>query len=147
MDLIADFFLSAWGWLALFTFTVLVLLLGNYVLDVIGKPLPRLTGTIFVTLLLLLAVGLLAPQQLMVSLYKLSLFSMAGVAGYWLDRALFPYARPDSYLVNPDYRNSPPVAGDANCPVVMGYRLLMAAAMLRRATIVGGAMLASALGA
>lgn len=147
MGFIGSLFSSPWDWLALFALVALVVSAVRIVLFRVGKHLPRLIGTIFVTLLLLCAVGLLAPQQLVVSLYKLSLFSMAGVAGYWLDRALFPYSRPDSYLVNPDYRNSPPVAGDANCPVVMGYRLLMAAAMLRRAIIVGMAMLASALGA
>lgn len=108
--------------------------------------LPRLSGTIAVTVLLLIAVGLLAPQQLLVSLYKLSLLSMAGVAGYWLDCALFPYARPDGYLTHPTWRDAPQKDGDADCPVVMGYRLTFAAAMLRRAIIVGMAMLASALG-
>ena len=109
--------------------------------------LPRLAGTIAVTVVLLLSIMLLSPQQLPVTLYKLSLLSTAGVAGYWLDCALFPYARPDGYLVNPDYRNASHVAGDADCPVVMGYRLTFAGAMLRRAIIVGCAMLAIGLGA
>ncbi|MDD2722205.1 MAG: putative holin [Gallionella sp.] len=151
MGLIGSFFSSLWAaplyLAALFLTVALALSVGSFVLRRRGKPLPRLTGTILITLLLLLAVGLLAPQQLAVSLYKLSLLSMAGVAGYWLDIALFPYARPDTYLVNPDYRNARPVIGDANCPVVMGYRLTFAAAMLRRSIIVGAAMLTSALGA
>lgn len=151
MGFLGSFFSSLWAGplylAALFLFVALVLFAGTVVLRLRGKPLPRLTGTILVTLLLLVAVGLLAPQQLEVSIYKLSLMSMAGVGGYWLDIALFPYARPDNYLVNPDYRNARPVTGDANCPVVMGYRLTFAAAMLRRSIIVGAAMLASALGA
>ena len=109
--------------------------------------LPRLAGTIAVTVALMTAIGLLAPHQLPVTLYKLSLLSMAGVAGYWLDIALFPYARPDGYLVNPDWRDAPPKVGDADRPVVMGYRLTFAGAMLRRAIIVGCAMLAIGLGA
>jgi hypothetical protein len=54
------------------------------------------------SLFLLLAVALLgllalvSPAQLPVALYKLTLISLAAVAGYWSDRALFPYARPDS---------------------------------------------------
>lgn len=109
--------------------------------------LPRLAGTIAVTVVLLISIMLLAPHQLPVTLYKLSLLSTAGVAGYWLDCALFPYARPDGYLVNPDYRKSTPQVNEADNPVVFGYRLTFAAAMLRRAIIVGCAMLAIGLGA
>jgi len=109
--------------------------------------LPRLAGTIAVTVVLLLSIMLLSPQQLPVTLYKLSLLSTAGVAGYWLDCALFPYAHPDGYLVNPNYHEAPQIKGDADCPVVMGYRLTFAGAMLRRAIIVGCAMLAVGLGA
>ena len=46
--------------------------------------LPRLAGTIAVTVALLLSIMLLSPQQLPVTLYKLSLLSTAGVARYWL---------------------------------------------------------------
>ncbi len=45
-------------------------------------------------LLLAIMVYLIAPQQLPVSLYKLSLVALAAVAGYWIDRSTFPYARP-----------------------------------------------------
>lgn len=44
--------------------------------------LPRLFSWILATLFLLLLVLLLAPQQIPVSLYKLSLITMAGVVGY-----------------------------------------------------------------
>lgn len=93
------------------------------------KPkLPRLSGWIVATALLAALIGLLAPQQLPVSAYKLSLVSMAGVVGYWLDRSLFPYARPDR-LVHHE------------------FALLFALSMIRRAIIVGCAMLAIGLGA
>lgn len=85
---------------------------------------PRLSGWLLVALLLTLAVWWLAPQQLPVTLYKLSLVTVAAVAGYWIDRGLFPYARPDQ------------VADE-----------LINAAMLRRAIIVAAAMLAMGLGA
>lgn len=93
---------------------------------------PRLFGLLLVTVLLLVAIALLAPQQLPVSLYKLSLVCMAGFGGYWLDRALFPYARPGSLLSG--------AATDRTA-------LVFAAAMLRRAIVVGCSMLSIGLGA
>lgn len=88
---------------------------------------PRLWGWALITIVLLVAVWALAPQQLPVSLYKLSLVALAAVVGYWLDRSLFPYARPDRFEFE-----------SVN---------LFAACMLRRAVIVGCAMLAMGLGA
>jgi hypothetical protein len=55
---------------------------------------PRMSGWLAVVVLLLIAVWLIAPHQVPVSLYKLSLVTLAAVVGYWLDRSLFPYARP-----------------------------------------------------
>ena len=86
---------------------------------------PRMTDWLLVTLVLLAAIAVLSPQQLPVSLYKLSLITMAAVVGYWIDRSLFPYARPDSLSLATS---------------------LQAASMLRRAIIVGCAMLAVSLG-
>lgn len=105
---------------------------------------PRLSEWLIATLLLLAVIGLLYPQQLPVSLYKLSLVSMAGVAGYWLDRALFPYARPDDFMAQAVSVGGPFVPKRA---VVPTQQVVFAAAMLRRAIIVGFAMLAIGLGA
>lgn len=118
--------------------------------------LPRLTGWLLVTLLLLAAVWLIAPQQLPVSLYKLSLVSLASVVGYWLDRSLFPYARPDMFLVwRGQEAETTTVAvcdqEDITCTLAVepdeGMALLFAAAMVRRALIVAAAMVAMGLGA
>ncbi len=49
-------------------------------------------------LALLLAVAWIAPQQVPVIVYKVNLILLASVAGYWLDRWAFPYARPDRFL-------------------------------------------------
>lgn len=49
--------------------------------------------------LLAILVYLIAPQQLPVSLYKLSLVALAAVAGYWIDRSTFPYARPHEMML------------------------------------------------
>lgn len=58
------------------------------------NKLPRLTSWWVIALLLSLLVFFIAPQQLPVSLYKLNLIALAAVAGYWIDRSVFPYARP-----------------------------------------------------
>lgn len=91
---------------------------------------PRLIGWLIAAVLLTTLVWWVAPQQLPVTAYKASLVAAAGVLGYWLDRSLFPYARPDDLL-------------EALGPST----LVLAAAMLRRALIVAAAMLAMGLGA
>ena len=59
---------------------------------------PRLSVWLFISIGLLAMLALLNPQQLPVVLYKLSLVSFGAVLGYWIDRALFPYARPHCFL-------------------------------------------------
>ena len=117
----------------------------------------RMKGWLLAALALALLVWLMAPQQLPVSLYKLSLVAMAAVAGYWIDRGLFPYARPDEFLAgDADAQDAPPVTGlepaapDECAPCLAAgdaQPLLLAAAMLRRAVIVAATMLAVGLGA
>lgn len=91
---------------------------------------PRMTKTALLALLLVVAVVLISPQQLPVIVYKLGLVLLAGVAGYILDRGLFPYARPDAFK-------------DSSAELV---RYLFIAAQVRRAVIVAAAMLAVGLG-
>lgn len=95
----------------------------------------RLAGWALLALALSLAVWAIAPQQLPVSLYKIDLVALAGVLGYWLDRGLFPYARPDAWSDLARYGDAP------------GNARVFAACMLRRALVVGAAMLAVGLGA
>lgn len=66
----------------------------------------------------------LAPAQFTVILHKFSLVGLAGVFGYWLDRHLFPYARPHT---------------------LQGDREAFQAATLRRAIVVGASLVAVAL--
>lgn len=98
-----------------------------------------MTGTALVTFILLLAIAAIAPQELQVTLYKISLVTLGGFAGYWVDRELFPYARPDwarlGFLKSPLDESSHATG------------LVFAATMLRRAFIVGCAMLAMGMGA
>lgn len=91
--------------------------------------LPRMADWIIVTILLTILIYLLAPQQLPVTIYKLSLITTAAVLGYWIDRSLFPYARPDNQSF-----------------IDTKAHQLIAAAMLRRAIIVGCAILGVSLG-
>lgn len=118
------------------------------------QRLPRLGGWLLIALALAAAVWLTQPQQLPVSLYKLSLVSLAGVLGYWLDRSLFPYARPDVFL-SLDEVEADQVAvcdgEDDTCTLEAAaddtLLRLMGIAMLRRAIIVAAAMVSMAMGA
>lgn len=88
--------------------------------------LPRLADWIAIAIVLTLVIGIIAPQQLPVTLYKLSLVSLAAAVGYWIDRSLFPYARPDELTLSD---------------------LQTASAYLRRAFIVGACIIGVSLGA
>lgn len=85
---------------------------------------PRLTDWTLVTLALLLALALLAPEQLQVVLYKAGLVTLGAAMGYWIDRSLFPYGRPHECI---------------------GF-LLIGMSMLRRAMIVLACVLGLTLG-
>ncbi|MGE4294024.1 MAG: putative holin [Desulfovibrio sp.] len=96
--------------------------------------LPRMTTPSLVALALLALVALAAPQQLPIIAYKLALVVGAGVAGYGLDRALFPYARPHAVDASGD-------------ELVLDAKLkLFLVAQGRRAVIVAAAMVAVGLG-
>lgn len=90
--------------------------------------LPRMIVSTVLSIALGVVISQLAPQQALVTLYKFSLVTGAGVAGYYLDRELFPYARPDRFL---------------SC----GREAVFAAAQIRRAIIVAAMMLAVGMGA
>lgn len=66
---------------------------------------PRLSLWLFISIVLLALLAVLNPVQLPVVLYKLCLVSLGAVLGYWIDRGLFPYARPHRFLF-PDEPNS-----------------------------------------
>lgn len=97
---------------------------------------PRMAGWMLAATSLTVAGLMLAPQQLPVSIYKFALVLTSACLGYWLDRSIFPYARPDGHLLD--------VQGGAESHTIS---LLMAAAMLRRAVIVAATMLSVGLGA
>lgn len=100
-----------------------------------GQP-PRLWETILLTLALIALIAVIAPHQLGVMAYKLALVTLAGVTGYWLDRRLFPHARPHMFAMHRDEPES----------IKLRRAVLMCAAWIRRALIVSAAMLAIAMG-
>lgn len=110
--------------------------------------LPRTTLWLIVAACLLVAIGLVSPIQLPVVLYKAALIALAVVLGYWLDRGLFPYSRPDGYL-HRDWRVRGPGTtpdGDVDFPVAVGYELVFIGALVRRAILVGAVVLGVAMG-
>lgn len=64
--------------------------------------LPRMVLCLVLTLALMaLSLALQAYQAgtlVAVTAYKAHLMALGGWGGYWLDRALFPYARPDTFM-------------------------------------------------
>lgn len=116
----------------------------------------RLRNWIILAVALLAAIAIISPEQLGVTLYKLSLVSIAAILGYHLDRALFPYASPGSYLLTDwkqgvaDRKSMPGEieysTGGPEYPVATGYELIFAAVLLRRALIVAAICLGVTMG-
>lgn len=107
---------------------------------------PRLLGWLVFTAVIFAGLFFVHPQQMEIALYKLALICLAGVMGYWLDRALFPYARPDGYLVDFWQRGTDEPIGRADYEVVEEYRLVFALVMLRRALIMVAVIIGIGLG-
>ncbi|MEQ9845190.1 putative holin [Pectobacterium brasiliense] len=97
-------------------------------MSLIHKVFPqRLRNWIVLAVILLIVIALVSPAQLSITVYKLSLVSVAVVLGYHLDRALFPYASPGSYLID-DWKSTQgkPVLGvggrnEPEYPIATGY--------------------------
>ena len=111
------------------------------------KRLPRMSICLIFAVFSLAGIAVASPQQLPVILYKLSLVLSAGVAGYWLDRWVFPYARPDGYLKTEWRTHGADWPDDrADFEGEQQHMPAFAAAMVRRALIIAGAMLAVGMG-
>ncbi|MFY3695843.1 putative holin [Achromobacter xylosoxidans] len=109
------------------------------------RRLPRLTTWLVVAALLIVVIGIVSPQQVPVAIYKLSLISLAAVGSYWIDRALFPYARPDGYLKG-DWRCGRCIGYRVDHPIAEGYEIPFMVATIRRTAIASAVILAVALG-
>jgi hypothetical protein len=88
----------------------------------------RMLDWLAISALLVAIIGFTSPHLLLVGLFKLTLQGLAAVVGYRIERSLFPYARPDCFLVG-------------------GRELAFAAAQIRRAIIVAACMIGVGLGA
>lgn len=107
---------------------------------------PRLFSWILFCALLFAGLYFISPQQAMVAYYKFALVIAGGVVGYWFDRAMFPYSRPDGYLKQFWQKGTDEPEGKADFEVVNEYNRVFAAAMIRRAIIVGCTILGVTLG-
>lgn len=109
----------------------------------------RMMDWLLIALALSVLIFFFYPQQLAVSLYKLNLIAMGGFGGYWLDRSLFPYARPDRFYPKDDEDERDIEGGvllfDLDCQ--LQNDMLFAIAQIRRAVIVAAFMIAIGLGA
>ena len=109
---------------------------------------PRMLGWIVCAFSLMGGCLALKPELAALALFKLSLMSLAAVGGYWLDRALFPYARPDRFLTAEPSEST--LMGEtlraASAQALDAAALIFCACMLRRALILLGCLLAVALG-
>ena len=115
---------------------------------------PRLASWWTVALVLSIVVLFFAPAQLPVTLYKLNLIALAAVAGYWIDRSIFPYARPNIDALRlleplPVITATEVEAAEGEFLYANHYGELyyFAATQIRRALIVSATVLAAALGA
>lgn len=104
--------------------------------------LPRLTSFAIITLILTAGIALLAPHLLSVTLYKLSLVTLAAVLGYWIDRAVFHYLRPHDLLEQHDLNSHLDHPDRAEWD-----RIQAAVATIRRAIIMAAVIVAISLGA
>lgn len=107
---------------------------------------PRNSIWLAIAVALLALIAIVSPVQLPVVAYKASLIALAAVLGYWLDRALFPYARPDGYLVRDWRLGTEAPQGDADYPIVPAYLPAFCHAMLRRAIVIAAVVIGVALG-
>jgi len=114
---------------------------------------PRLFGWLFLTLVFLLLALLLQatwPGSVMaVTAYKVHLMALGGWGGYWLDRALFPYDRPHTYLLDdqPEIDDGRPSGQATQVSGVILTAGTFSQSMLRRAIIVAACLICVGLGA
>lgn len=92
---------------------------------------PRLTDWMLITICLVLAIALIQPQQLQVVVYKACLVALGGVIAYWIDRRMFPYARPHEMV-----KRYTKAVSRADEDGAIGHGLVASLAMIRRAIVV-----------
>lgn len=116
-------------------------------------PLPRMLVCLVLTLALMalsLFLQQVAPGSLLaVTFYKAHLMALGGWGGYWLDRGLFPYDRPHTYLLDdqPAIDDGGPCGQATQVSGVILTSGTFSQSMLRRAIIVAACLICVGLGA
>lgn len=116
-----------------------------------NQPLPRMLWWCLIGLVL----GVLAlltqtadpASPIGATLQRAHLLMLGGWAGYWLDRALFPYDRPHQYLLDDTDDDDPLDLSGATNALAVCAGASFGQAMLRRAIVVAACVLAMAHGA
>lgn len=114
--------------------------------EIFNRIFPRNFLFTILAIVSLIALYLLQPLQFGVVCYKLALVFMGATVGYWLDRSLFPYARPDGFLKRCWQHGTEEPEGEADFEVVEGYGWVYAICMIRRALIIFAVVLGLTLG-
>jgi hypothetical protein len=107
---------------------------------------PRLFAWVFFTAVVFAGLYFISPAQAAVAYYKFTLVIGSSLLGYWIDRAIFPYSRPDGYLKEFWQKGSDEPIGRADYEVVEQYNRVFGTAMIRRAIIIGSTVLSVCLG-
>lgn len=104
----------------------------------------RLGPWLVAALIMAAIVGVLYPHQLGVLLWSLTKLSFGAYLGYWIDRSLFPYARPHEL-----FSKAAHVSGtirEESALSASRLRREASLATLRRAVIIAAALIALGLG-
>lgn len=105
----------------------------------------RLKVVLLISLWAILGVVLSAPLQVVITLgYKFSLVLLGVTLGWWVDFFLFPYARPQGYLVEHWKKRVGFTATRADHVLCPGYEMVFAVACIRRAAVMVGVAFALA---
>lgn len=95
---------------------------------------PRLSLWLVVSILLaVLAYSTRQSEALLsITFYKAHLMSLGGWGGYWLDRMLFPYARPHEFLMvrDEDNQDEEPYLTDSARAAALRRAIIVAASLI-----------------
>lgn len=94
--------------------------------------------SVAIAVAMLFLVASVAPDQLGVTIAKLSLVTLGAIAGFYIDSALFPYANPDEFKKLAD--------GEPDEDIRVAYMDSQDTAAIRRAVIVAAAIIGVCLG-
>lgn len=93
---------------------------------------------IAVAVMMLGLVASVAPDQLGVTIAKVSLVTLGAIAGFYIDKAVFPYADPDTFKDLADT--------EADEDIRIAYMDSLDTAAIRRSIIVAAAIIGVCLG-